>query len=300
LVTDENGNTVSRHDYIPFGEEIQANSGGRDSTFGTQDFVNQKFTGKERDQETGLDYFGARYFSGAQGRFTSPDPITTLKLEDPQRWNKYAYGRGNPLRFIDPTGLYNTDCKSKDITQCSAEIQAFEARRQRDLKSEDKRVRRAARAYGSFNDGNNVQLKFDPNATQGTARQDVDGRGRPKDSFTITLPTAEAASSLVAHEGSHLADQIDAMNGAKALTLLKSEILAYQTQAATMLDDPARFNVGHQMNFGNSMTLYVPWSDLIDDVNTESIKAFLAVNPAYKATQQKNEGGPVYVKPAKK
>jgi YD repeat-containing protein len=45
LVTDENGNTVSRHDYIPFGEEIQANSGGRDSTFGTHDFVNQKFTG---------------------------------------------------------------------------------------------------------------------------------------------------------------------------------------------------------------------------------------------------------------
>jgi YD repeat-containing protein len=41
LVTDENGNTVSRHDYIPFGEEIAANSGGRDGTFGTQDFVNQ-------------------------------------------------------------------------------------------------------------------------------------------------------------------------------------------------------------------------------------------------------------------
>ena len=37
LVTDENGNTVSRHDYIPFGEEMQANSGGRDGTFGTQD-----------------------------------------------------------------------------------------------------------------------------------------------------------------------------------------------------------------------------------------------------------------------
>ncbi|MEO8660108.1 MAG: RHS repeat-associated core domain-containing protein, partial [Bryobacteraceae bacterium] len=34
-----------------------------------------EFTGKERDAETGLDYFGARYFSGAQGRFTTPDPI---------------------------------------------------------------------------------------------------------------------------------------------------------------------------------------------------------------------------------
>ncbi|HXR74476.1 MAG TPA: RHS repeat-associated core domain-containing protein [Bryobacteraceae bacterium] len=74
LVTDQAGNTVSRHDYTPFGEEIQANSGGRDGTFGTQDFVNQKFTGKERDQETGLDYFGARYYGSALGRFTSVDP----------------------------------------------------------------------------------------------------------------------------------------------------------------------------------------------------------------------------------
>jgi RHS repeat-associated protein len=74
LVTDENGNTVGRHDYLPFGEEIAANAGGRDSTFGTQDFVNQKFTGKERDAETGLDFFHARYFSAALGRFNSPDP----------------------------------------------------------------------------------------------------------------------------------------------------------------------------------------------------------------------------------
>ncbi len=88
-------------------------------------------------EETGLDYFGARYFSGAQGRFTSPDPITTPKLEDPQRWNKYAYALGNPLQFTDPTGMYNTDCKSNDITKCSAEIQAFEARRKHDLMSDD-------------------------------------------------------------------------------------------------------------------------------------------------------------------
>jgi len=57
--------------------------------------------------ETGLDYFGARYFSGAQGRFTSPDPIWVKadRLVDPQRLNLYAYGRNNPLRFTDPTGM---------------------------------------------------------------------------------------------------------------------------------------------------------------------------------------------------
>ena len=64
------------------------------------------FTGKERDAETGLDYFGARYFSGAQGRFLSSDPVTITpeRLRDPQQLNAYAYVRNNPLRFIDPTG----------------------------------------------------------------------------------------------------------------------------------------------------------------------------------------------------
>lgn len=105
LVTDENGNTVSRHDYIPFGEEIQANSGGRDGTFGAQDFVNQKFTGKERDAETGLDYFGARYMSSAQGRFTTVDPVmATASLFDPQSWNAYTYTLNNPLKYVDKDG----------------------------------------------------------------------------------------------------------------------------------------------------------------------------------------------------
>lgn len=66
----------------------------------------QKFTGKERDGETGLDYFGARYFSGAQGRFASPDPyMPSADVKDPQSWNRYAYARNNPLRYIDPNGL---------------------------------------------------------------------------------------------------------------------------------------------------------------------------------------------------
>ncbi len=55
---------------------------------------------------TGLDYFGARYFSGAQGRFTNPDPIsaTLLHVINPQRWDMYAYGLNNPLAYTDPDG----------------------------------------------------------------------------------------------------------------------------------------------------------------------------------------------------
>jgi RHS repeat-associated protein len=87
--------------------------------------VRPRCTGKERDAETGLDYFGARYFSGAQGRFTSPDefkggivdPFSGQDIEtntalqyaditDPQTLNKYAYVRNNPGRYVDPNGHF--------------------------------------------------------------------------------------------------------------------------------------------------------------------------------------------------
>ena len=67
-------------------------------------------TGKERDVETGLDYFGARYFSGAQGRWTSPDwsaapeAVPYGNLSDPQTLNLYGYVRNNPLGRADADG----------------------------------------------------------------------------------------------------------------------------------------------------------------------------------------------------
>jgi RHS repeat-associated protein len=66
-----------------------------------------KFTGKERDAESGLDYFGARYYGSSMGRFTSPDPkgISIRHLLNPQKFNKYAYVLNNPLNMVDPNGL---------------------------------------------------------------------------------------------------------------------------------------------------------------------------------------------------
>ncbi|MBI5085835.1 MAG: RHS repeat-associated core domain-containing protein [Acidobacteria bacterium] len=81
------------------------------------DAPSEQFTGKERDGETGLDWFSpGRYFSGAQGRFTSTDPLNipalqelapkkfTAILSNPQNWNQYAYAHNNPLSKTDPDG----------------------------------------------------------------------------------------------------------------------------------------------------------------------------------------------------
>ncbi len=64
-----------------------------------------KFTGKERDSESGLDNFGARYNSSSMGRFMSPDPtFASSRKASPQTWNRYSYVLDNPLAFVDPDG----------------------------------------------------------------------------------------------------------------------------------------------------------------------------------------------------
>ena len=110
MVVDKTGSLagVSRHDYLPFGEELLAGTGGRATTqgYGAADNVRQKFTKYERDGETGLDYAQARYYASAQGRFSSVDPLLTSgKAEQPQSWNRYSYTINNPLKFVDPSGL---------------------------------------------------------------------------------------------------------------------------------------------------------------------------------------------------
>jgi RHS repeat-associated protein len=108
LKTDSTGAVTNCYDYLPFGEEIALNTAGRTASCfapaGTDTF-NIKLTGTQRDAETGLDYFEARYFSGTQGRFTSPDPGNTGAFpSNPQSWNSYGYVVNNPLRYTDPHG----------------------------------------------------------------------------------------------------------------------------------------------------------------------------------------------------
>ena len=117
MVTDSAGNVARRYDFLPFGEELFAGIGGRTAGMGYQteaDGFNPKFTGQYRDTElvgsadaNGMDYFHARYYSPAQGRFVSPDPGNAgADLADPQRWNGYAYVGNDPLSYGDPSGLF--------------------------------------------------------------------------------------------------------------------------------------------------------------------------------------------------
>lgn len=105
---------IRRHDYLPFGEELTVGMGNgsiRSTTQGyTADCVRQRFTGYERDNETGLDFAQARYYSNVQGRFTSVDPLMASgHAGSPQSWNRYSYTLNRPLSLVDPTGLEDED-----------------------------------------------------------------------------------------------------------------------------------------------------------------------------------------------
>ncbi len=117
MLTDANGSsTVKRYDYLPFGGELLAGINGRTAGMGyysTPDSTNPKFTGQMRDSETydpnggtANDWFIARTFSGAQGRFQSVDPGNAgADPSNPQSWNAYAYVGNNPLSYTDPSGM---------------------------------------------------------------------------------------------------------------------------------------------------------------------------------------------------
>jgi RHS repeat-associated protein len=101
ITADGNLANLSTFLSLPFGDGQTTN--GFDAT-------EHHYTGKERDTESGLDYFGARYYSSAMGRFMSPDwsakaePVPYAKLDDPQSLNLYSYVLNNPLVGIDKDG----------------------------------------------------------------------------------------------------------------------------------------------------------------------------------------------------
>jgi RHS repeat-associated protein len=120
IVTDNRAQVRGRMDYLPFGQLIPVGIGRTGLPgYGSDGGARHKFTGKERDLETDLDFFGARYFSSPQGRFTGADAAAADPLA-PQTWNRYAYSRNNPLGRIDPDGNSDIPAQSERINQALA------------------------------------------------------------------------------------------------------------------------------------------------------------------------------------
>lgn len=126
ITTNSFGEVKARRDFLPFGDELYAGIGNRNTNqkySSNNDDTRQKFATYQRDIETGLDFAQSRYYSPALGRFTSPDefkggpdelfdfeedasdnPTFYADLENPQSLNKYQYGYNNPYKFNDPSG----------------------------------------------------------------------------------------------------------------------------------------------------------------------------------------------------
>ncbi len=94
-LTDKTGKVVWNQDYLPYGQDLNENAQGGDTRF--------KFTGKEQDGATGLYYYNSRWYDPDLGRFVTEDSYAG-DPNDPQELNRYAYGKGNPLKYIDPDG----------------------------------------------------------------------------------------------------------------------------------------------------------------------------------------------------
>gem|GEM_PF-5864606 len=98
VLTDATGFKKELIEYEPFGQE------SRHEKYGSSEEVAWfYFTGKKTDDESGLIYFGARYYDPKLGRFISPDTIVPYP-KDPQSFNRYSYARNNPVNVIDPSG----------------------------------------------------------------------------------------------------------------------------------------------------------------------------------------------------
>lgn len=205
---------------LPFGDDLTPNGNCADA-------APLHFTGKERDTESGNDYFGARYYASSTGRFLSPDwsakaePVPYAKLGNPQSLNLYSYVWNNPLSRNDPDGHYTC----ADGAKCdSANDKAFQGRLDnlkaaqgtfKEGSKEYKQIGKILSAYGGAGDtktanGKTVSIGFSGGANTG-------GETRAIDKGTIGVSLASNFSEqssgnnvgttvLVGHEGQHVVD----------------------------------------------------------------------------------------------
>lgn len=182
-------------------------------------FAASRFTGKERDSESGNDYFGARYYASTMGRFLSPDPLLNSgHPSDPQSWNRYSYASNTPLVLTDPTGMYDVGACNADADTCKNMAQKLKDDYWSVVNARFKAIEAgdmdAAVALGKSLD--NLGAPGEKNSSGETVTINIDqgiasggqttGSGTPN--VTINLsPSAfhdyENGADVLAHEGAH-------------------------------------------------------------------------------------------------
>jgi len=290
------------------------------------------FTGKLDDTESGLDYFGARYYSSSLGRFMTPDPLGG-DLTNPQSLNRYAYAWNNPVTFTDPTGMYvcadakpstprvlpcSTQSSSRTLRMncstrraftngggCNSKAdKAFAKSLAGLLKSKDKAVLRSAQAYGSANDDNGVTVGFgkttDGSATDTNAgyRGNPDGVGLQATASVVFQNglSGSALDAAVGHEGTHVANAQDFINSVSADATSFNAALnltKYQNETSAYLVTASILaSEGVKLDYGTAL-IPAPLGAGVSAAGTNaSIQSILA-SPLYKLTPT-SPGLPIY------
>jgi RHS repeat-associated protein len=207
-----------------------------------QALFRSRYTGKERDTESGLDYFGARYYGSSMGRFMSPDPLLNSgRPDNPQTWNRYTYVLNNPLRNVDPTGLYNLDAgclKDKACSKNAAKLKQGIADLTKAVNgmkagADKDRLTGALKTFGTENDGNNVGVAFAPLAGTAAGHTDAvaDAAGNLT-GFKVTLdPSKNSSSDIYRINAAHESTHIDNLQSGNNYSDFSDEYRAYQTSA---------------------------------------------------------------------
>ncbi len=287
---------------LPFGDGLSTSGNCGDPS-------PDHFTGKERDAESGNDYFGARYFGSLMGRMLSPDPLGGSPA-NPQSLNKYAYGFNNPLTNTDPTGLYVCKDDAKAATEhcTSKQDKDFEVALDK-LRGKDGDVGRAAAAYGKAGDANGVTVGFADVSKKGEGGDTVshvgslDGGDTLSAISDVTISTKVSGAELdaaIGHEGSHVADAQDVVKSGISsdlvagadITRYQSEHRAYGVTSAILRseNEPGNFSCGvSTCSIGTGLKLQAQLPGIVDQI--------LASSPRYnvggKPMSSTNQGGSV-------
>jgi RHS repeat-associated protein len=224
---------------LPFGDDqncfvVPNSSGAGDST-------TLHFTGKERDTESGNDYFGARYYASSMGRFLSPDwsakiiPVPYAKLDNPQSLNLYAYVGNNPLSRFDPDGHWVCHGNHDQCAQIQAGLsvaqtaeKALAGSNDPTARSQAKSIQKALDLYGPLStkrgdkgdNGVNVSFGKIDGISAGQGVLGADGHSvnikfdlqlinntRGTGSFGSGMMSLDLRAGLTVHEGTHGVDE---------------------------------------------------------------------------------------------